>query len=54
MITAQKHDKKNSLTIIEKKRHEEFLRKRAMHYHMGAALRHPKEEDEREDPMEES
>ncbi|EIE91351.1 hypothetical protein G6F46_009972 [Rhizopus delemar] len=38
----------------EKKRHEEFLRKRAMHYHMGAALRHPKEEDEREDPMEES
>jgi protein phosphatase inhibitor 2 len=41
------------LAIIEKKRHEEFLRKRAMHYHMGAALRHSKDEDEREDPMEE-
>ncbi|GAA5805145.1 hypothetical protein EDC94DRAFT_592717 [Helicostylum pulchrum] len=27
-----------------KKRHEEFLRKRSMHYHMGAALRHQDDE----------
>lgn len=25
-------------------RHEEFLRKRAMHYHMGAALRYQDDE----------
>ncbi|KAI8985432.1 hypothetical protein BDB01DRAFT_788235 [Pilobolus umbonatus] len=32
------------------KRHEEFLRKRAMHYHMGAALRH-KDDDEETDEI---
>ncbi|KAI8982168.1 hypothetical protein BDF20DRAFT_865301 [Mycotypha africana] len=32
-----------------KRRHEEFLRKRAMHYNMGAALKHHDEDMEEED-----
>jgi hypothetical protein len=32
--------------ITAKQHHEEFLRKRAMHYHMGAALRHNTDDDE--------
>ncbi|KAG1172862.1 hypothetical protein G6F70_002179 [Rhizopus microsporus] len=37
-----------------KRRHQEFLRKRAMHYNMGAALRKNKDTDDEEgEPMEE-
>lgn len=39
---------------IAKKHHEDFLRKRAMHYHMGAALRHNTDDDEEEEEKDKS
>lgn len=39
----------NYVINVAKKRHEDFLRKRAMHYHMGAALRHDIEDEEEEE-----